>query len=87
MEKDNNKNAYTDQIQDLFSDKKTKKKIDLHLSDINDTISDDDIKNVITDISSSAPVAGATKNNKLPKDNSSSDDEVPQVPTAWNIID
>ncbi len=35
---------------DKFSDEKTKEKIHKHLSDINDTISEEDIKNVITDV-------------------------------------
>ncbi|MEO8569546.1 MAG: hypothetical protein ABI419_10425 [Ginsengibacter sp.] len=37
----------------FFYDEVTKRKIERHLSDINDTISDEDIMNVITDISSS----------------------------------
>lgn len=36
----------------VFYDEVTRQKINRHLSDINDTISDDDIRNVITDISS-----------------------------------
>ncbi len=35
-----------------YQDKKTKLKIDKHLSDINDTISEDDIRNIDTDITS-----------------------------------
>jgi hypothetical protein len=36
----------------FFFDAATREKIDRHLSDINDTISDEDIRNVITDIRS-----------------------------------
>ncbi|MEO6187382.1 MAG: hypothetical protein ABIO82_05630 [Ginsengibacter sp.] len=36
----------------VFYDEATRQKINRHLSDINDTISDDDIRNVITDIRS-----------------------------------
>lgn len=35
---------------DKFQDKKTKQKIDKHLSDINDTITEEDIRNINTDI-------------------------------------
>jgi hypothetical protein len=36
--------------QHIFKDKRTKKKIDLHLSDINDEITEKDISNVQTDV-------------------------------------
>ncbi len=38
--------------QEKFLDVDTKRKIKMHLSDINDTITEDDIKNVKTDIDS-----------------------------------
>ncbi len=38
--------------QEKFLDVTTKRKINKHLSDINDTITDDDIRNVKTDIGS-----------------------------------
>lgn len=72
-----------------FSDKVTKEKIDKHLSDINDKISKEDIENVITDITSgesndsdveiakNEPVA-----NSIPPD-----EEVPEIPTTWDVIE
>lgn len=36
-----------------YQDKKTKQKIDKHLNDINDTITEDDIRNINTDITMS----------------------------------
>ena len=51
----------------FFYDEVTKGKIEKHLSDINDTISDEDIKNVITDIASS----NLNNSNKINVDNSS----------------
>ncbi len=39
-------------MQEIFSDVVTKRKITKHISDINDTISDEDIKNVKTNFGS-----------------------------------
>ncbi len=73
----------------FFYDEVTKRKIERHLSDINDTISDDDIKNVITDITSS----NLNNHNKINIVNSPQKksilpgEEADQIPTSWNIID
>jgi hypothetical protein len=40
--------------QHIFKDKRTKKKIDRHLSDINDEISEKDIADVQTDVTANA---------------------------------
>jgi hypothetical protein len=42
--------------QEIFSDVVTKRKISKHISDINDTISEDDIKNVKTNFGSVSSV-------------------------------
>ncbi len=81
--------SYTEDNDYEFSDKKTRNKIVKHLSDINDTISDEDISNVITDISSGQPadkIQPATTN-VLGEDAVIPDDESLQMPTSWNIIE
>ncbi|MDQ6844508.1 MAG: hypothetical protein M3Z92_09175 [Bacteroidota bacterium] len=73
----------------VFSDEVTKKKIEKHLRDINDTISEDDIMKVITDISS--PDLNETNESNtanFPKEDlDNPDEEANQVPTTWNILD
>ncbi|MEO6637875.1 MAG: hypothetical protein ABIN25_06340 [Ginsengibacter sp.] len=71
-----------------FSDKVTRDKINKHLSDINDTISDDDINNVITNINSDSQI-----DNEIEADNKKAadailppDEEAPQMPTTWDMI-
>ncbi len=73
----------------FFYDEVTKRKIERHLSDINDTISDTDIMNVITDISSAnlENSSNVHVDNPPPKNSSLPDEEVKQIPTSWNIID
>ncbi len=73
----------------VFSDKVTRNKIVKHLSDINDTISDEDIRNVITDITSGEPaVMNKSIVSSLPgEDAIAPNDEAKQVPTSWNIIE
>lgn len=70
----------------FFYDEVTKRKIERHLSDINDTISDEDIMNVITDITSDYPggrnaeaVYVTAKEPVLTADK--------QIPTSWNITE
>lgn len=69
----------------FFYDEVTKRKIERHLSDINDTISDEDILNVITDITSGNPINVNSGNDTIP--NNSVDEEVTQMPTSWNVIE
>jgi hypothetical protein len=61
-----------------FKDERTREKINRHLSDESDTISEDDIKNVITDIASDAKDGADNENQGIDKD---------QLPTTWNIIE
>ncbi|MEP7250885.1 MAG: hypothetical protein ABI683_00855 [Ginsengibacter sp.] len=71
----------------FFYDEVTKRKIERHLSDINDTISDEDIMNVITDITSdgsNGSVQGLQGISSIPVSN---EEEPQQLPTSWNVID
>lgn len=87
---DGNKHSKTG----AFLDKKTREKIEKHLRDADDTISDDDIRNAITDISSPDNVdPNDTTNTYVREDenlsgsDSDSPDESEQLPTSWNIIE
>lgn len=85
---------------DLFSDEKTDHKIHLHLSDINDVISEQDIKNVKTYFEDKSTEASGLKNisegdknnegaetNSDVKDTATEDnDEPPRIETPWNIL-
>lgn len=72
-----------------FSDKITREKISRHLSDINDTISDEDINNVITNINSDDQIENDIEaaNKNAVEDVILPDEEAPQVPTTWDLID
>ena len=72
-----------------FSDKATREKIDKHLSDINDKISEEDIRNVNTDITSGESDDGGIENaNNEPAANSiPPDEEVPEIPSPWDVIE
>lgn len=58
----------------------TKKKIDKHLSDINDEITEDDIKNVRTDIHS-----GDSDPNIEPRNMVRSETDRKDMPSVWEI--
>jgi hypothetical protein len=72
-----------------FVDEVTEKKIDLHLRDINSTISAQDIKNVASDIrspditkkeiSEDEPLLNETKSEDK-------DETTDQLPTTWNVL-
>lgn len=72
-----------------FSDKITREKISRHLSDISDIISDEDINNVITNINSDDQIENDIEaaNKKAAKDIVPPDEEAPQMPTTWDVID
>ncbi len=72
-----------------FSDKVTRDKISKHLSDINDKISDEDINNVITNINSDGQIENEieAENKKAAADLVPPDEEAPQMPTTWDVID
>ncbi|MDQ6761565.1 MAG: hypothetical protein M3015_02930 [Bacteroidota bacterium] len=73
----------------VFSDDVTKEKITKHLSDINDTISDEDINNVITDINSDEHIDNEIEadNKKVADSIILPDEEAPQITTTWDVID
>ncbi len=86
--KKNQKPASAKKNKGFFSDEVTKKKIDRHLSDMDDTISDEDIRNVITDINSdnlNNINDNDTKN--LEDDSNPADEKSKEMPSSWNIID
>ncbi len=72
------------------SDNVTRNKIDKHLSDINDTISEEDIKNINTSTGSEniPPVShkDADEENEIDEEPNDDDDEPKEeMPTAWDI--
>lgn len=82
----------------VFTDKRTKDKIDLHLRDINDQITEEDIENVQTDVTGgslgsaedteAARVAAEILVEKKRKDRSKEDENNSNsVVTPWNILD
>ena len=89
MEKKLNK-SHTDDHNQLPSDEVTRNKIDKHLSDIDDTISEEDIKNINT--VTGAEDTGVEPNKNADEKNESDDipaeDEEPkkEMPTTWDII-
>jgi ribosomal protein L12E/L44/L45/RPP1/RPP2 len=84
---DKSKHSHTDDHNQLPSDEVTRKKIDKHLSDIDDTISEEDIKNINT--VTGAGKASDTKDTETKKnDEDDQDDEEPEkeAPTPWEIL-
>ena len=86
---DKSKKSHTDDHNQLPSDEATRKKIDKHLSDIDDTISEEDIKNVNTDTGVKAGSRGkAKKGSKAPDAENDDDIELEkEAPTPWEILD
>ncbi len=97
MDNKSNK-SHTDEHNQQPSDEVTRNKIDKHLKDINDTISEEDIKNINTDL---IPSGGETTtidkeqidkiseiNNDDNKDDDGKDDDEPQkeTPSPWEIL-
>lgn len=62
-----------------FSDENTKNKIRKHLTDINDVISEEDIRNIKTDMGDNKSTV--VKNEKEDGNNSS------DIETVWNVLD
>jgi len=69
----------------LSPDEVTRKKIDKHLSDEEDTISEQDIKNINTDLGSTEAISNKTT---IPPQNKNDEDDESEkeVPTPWEII-
>lgn len=86
---DKSKKSHTDDHNQLPSDEATRKKIDKHLSDIDDTISEEDIKNINTETGAKSDVPGGKKNkkdNKADDENGEDDELEKEMPTPWEIL-
>jgi len=82
----------------IFSDKRTKDKIDLHLRDINDEITEQDIENVKTDVTAEGLIeeedvaskleAEHMLEKKIEEDKNKEDgNNSNSVQSPWNIMD
>lgn len=71
-------------------DKSTKDKIDKHLSDINDTISEQDIKNINTNMGTSRPAGDhhhdIEEADEILKQKPEDDEPQPEAPSPWKIL-
>ncbi len=94
QENTNNGREADDSSSETFHDEITKDKIDKHLSDINSTISEEDLKNIRTDIKSpDINVEPERSENaeliedSIDKDDDKDDDEPKeQMPSPWNEL-
>jgi hypothetical protein len=80
--------SHTDDHNQLPSDEVTRNKIDKHLSDIDDTISEEDIKNINT-VTGTENVAAEPVENETPEneDEDKADDKPDkEAPTPWEIL-
>ncbi|MDP9229298.1 MAG: hypothetical protein M3O67_01340 [Bacteroidota bacterium] len=92
-----NKNTNKNVLSESFSDEVTDKKIDRHLNDINDTISDDDIKNVkVSPGTGDTTTAGNEEKtviedkdikNASIEEKSKEAEEAKKIITPWNLLD
>ncbi|MEO6538247.1 MAG: hypothetical protein ABIT07_07010 [Ferruginibacter sp.] len=81
----------------IFKDKRTKAKIDRHLSDINDEISEADIASVKTDVTPNTPVTEDEADKEASehlkslenkeKDKFEDGNNTNDVDSSWNILD
>lgn len=78
----------------IFRDDMTKKRVEKHMSDINDRITEEDIRNVKTDVTPNMAVNPCDEEENLPplKDETwekarRDDPNAPDVQSPWNIID
>lgn len=88
---DKSKKSHTDDHNQLPSDEVTRNKIDKHLSDIDDTISEEDIKNINTVTGAENNPAETDKHtdeeNEIEDNKVDDDDEEldKEAPTPWEI--
>ena len=83
---------FTDEHDRPPQDEVTKNKIDKHLSDIHDTISEEDIKNINTDIG--VDTTALAKENEhdieeadeIIKDQPAGEDPEKEAPSSWEIL-
>ncbi len=90
-EKEDQQNDSPDNEPKKFVDEVTQNKINRHLHDINDLISEQDIRNIKTDISSPS-ISGNDEidNDRIPltdKKTNEGNDDKDQLPTTWNVLD
>ena len=67
-------------------DEVTKNKIDKHLSDINDTISEEDIQNIKTNITVAPKVYVENPTDDI-KDKSDIEEPKKEMPNTWDMVD
>ena len=88
MEKKSNKSP--EDSHDLPpQDEVTKNKIDKHLSDIDDTISEQDIKNINTSTGAAAPtghVHDKEEADEILKEDNNDDKPDKEAPSSWEIL-
>ena len=82
------KKSHSDDHNQLPSDEVTRNKINKHLSDIDDTISEEDIKNINTVTGTETNAAKPVKNEEPKKEDDDKPDEEPEkeAPTPWEIL-
>lgn len=87
---DKSKKSHTDDHHQPPSDETTRNKIDKHLSDIDDKISEEDIKNINTQTGAAAPGDNRhdkTEADEIMKEQSKDDDEPEkEAPTPWEVL-
>ena len=81
----------------VFTDKRTKDKMDLHLRDINDEITEEDIANIKTDVTPNTANAveaadmeaekSLQKKEKEERGNKDDGNNSNNIKTSWNILD
>ena len=93
MDKKLNK-SHTDDHNQLPSDEVTRNKIDKHLSDIDDTISEEDIKNINTVTGTENAIFSDNAHDKLEADeiindgnNNPDDKPEDEAPTPWEVLE
>lgn len=86
---DKSKKSHTDDHNQLPSDEVTRNKIDKHLSDIDDTISEEDLKNIntVTGTENKADVESSKKEKAVVNDDILGEEEPKkEAPTPWEIL-
>lgn len=87
---DKSKHSHTDDHNQLPSDEVTRNKIDKHLSDIDDTISEEDIKNIntVTGAKNDDDITdkNADEENEIDRDDKDDEEPEKEAPTPWEIL-
>ena len=85
------KKSHIDDHNQLPSDEATRNKINKHLSDIDDTISEDDLKNINTvtgteNVAKEPVEKNPGKKKRSRNRNEEPEKEAPEAPTPWEIL-